>query len=123
MKNNWHKAPIDIYIDAGLEELFEDEEAMRKMEDKLIKATHSYSLNKQTMNLDELDKNYIKVGDNYFTTSIAKDILLEYIEKDEVDWSDEVDKLTDDLIMLIKENGVLKEKVARLEREVFLKSN
>ena len=81
------------------------------------------NIEEQTINLDELDKKYIEVDDNFFSVSVAKNILLKYIEKYDMDWSDEIDKLTDDLIMLIKENNILKEKIARLERIVLFQSS
>ena len=81
------------------------------------------NIEEQTINLDELDKKYIEVDDNFFSVSVAKNILLKYIEKYDMDWSDEIDKLTDDLIMLIKENNILKEKIARLERMVLFQSS
>ena len=77
------------------------------------------NIEEQTINLDELDKNYIEVDDNFFTISVAKNILLKHIDKDDMDWFDEIDKLTDDLIMLIKENNILKERIARLERSLL----
>ena len=77
------------------------------------------NIEEQTINLDELDKNYIEVDDNFFTISVAKNILLKHIDKDDMDWFDEIGRLTDDLIMLIKENNVLKERIARLERSLL----